>query len=1094
MKKYHAGALLLLILGILLPAALEISGAGMTVRGGRERGKEIITSPEFALIFPQTANGSGGGFVYRSSAILINNSGHDASGTIHFFGNDGSPLVLGTSLGKGSNYGFALSSGQVLKVETDGLDNLVTGWTRVTSNAALSGAGTFTVTDENGNFLSEVGIGDAKPATRLMIFADTTQDRNSGFAVCNPDAARAANVLFELRALNGTVLAANTATLGPQAHRAEYITETFKQIDMRNFRGVLTISADIPLSVITLRAHGINYTSLPGIPAPAAGQSAEALIFPRVGDGLFGDSRFQTTFLVLNNSDAAQTATLELFKGDGSEMSVEIGSERASRFSFDVPALGGMELVTGGRSDPGVVGWARITCDHPLGGGASFSIAKRGTGEFISEVGIPGSEMASRRMAYVSEKGGSFTGLALSNASDEELTARLRLYSHATSGQEQSPVAEKTLVLPARSGMGQFIFELFPGVPEIAANNFEGRLEVMSWIRRFGEDIPSPLAGLTLLGHGAKFSSLPTAPEQRASHSLPDFDPRVNELLARMTLEEKIGQMTQAERGSLRPGDIGSYYLGSILSGGGSGPAENNVEAWADMYDTFQSVALLNRLKIPILYGIDAVHGHNNVQGAVIFPHNIGLGATRNTELVRMAARITACEVRATGINWTFSPVVAVPRDERWGRTYEGFGEDPDLVRQMGRAAVIGYQGSSLSDPSAIVACAKHYLGDGGTRWGTGTPIDQGDTQLDEATLRRIHLPGYLEAIEAGVGTIMVSFSSWNGQKMTGNRYLLTDLLKGELRFEGFLVTDWGAIDQLPGDSYRAKVKAAINAGMDMGMIPYKHQEFFSTLKSLAQSGEVPITRIDDAVRRILRVKFAAGLFDRSPLADRSYQLRFGSREHREVAREAVRQSLVLLKNERNLLPLSKSLQRICVVGANADDLGHQCGGWTITWQGGTGDITPGTTILQAIRQTVSPATQVRYSLDGTGAAGADVAIVVIGESSYAEGPGDNATLSLPSKDIAAINAVKQTGIPMVVILISGRPLILDSVLESADAFLAAWLPGTEGQGVADVIFGDYRPTGKLPCSWPRRLSQIPINIGDPDYDPLFTFGFGLTY
>lgn len=650
-------------------------------------------------------------------------------------------------------------------------------------------------------------------------------------------------------------------------------------------------------------------------------------------------------------------------------------------------------------------------------------------------------------------------------------------------------------MLPARNSLGQYIFELFPQVPEIAANNFAGRLEITTWFTKFGEDILAPTTSLALFSRGKKFTSAPTAPYRPDSRPLSAFDSQVNELLAQMTLDEKIGQMTQAERGSLKEGDIEAYYIGSVLSGGGSGPAVNTVQAWADMYDGFQSHALNTRLKIPLLYGIDAVHGHSNVRGAVIFPHNIGLGATRNSDLVRMAARITASEVRATGMNWTFSPVVAVPQDERWGRTYEGFGEDPGLIREMGSAAVGGYQGTSLSDPSSIAACAKHYLGDGGTKWGTGNPmIDQGDTQVDEATLRRIHLPGYLGALQAGVGTIMVSFSSWNGQKMSGNHYLLTDVLKGELGFSGFLVSDWAAIDQLPGGTYRDQVRTAINAGIDMGMVPYRHQEFFNTLKSLAQAGEVPLSRIDDAVRRILRVKFAAGLLGRSPFTDRSYQARFGSVEHREVAREAVRQSMVLLKNQNHVLPLSKSLRRIFVGGANANDLGHQCGGWTISWQGGTGDITPGTTILQAIRQAVSPATQVTFSADGVGATGADVGIVVIGESPYAEGPGDSATLALSAQDYAAIDNVKRAGIPMVVILISGRPLILGRALDSADAFIAAWLPGTEGGGVADVLFGDYAPTGKLPCSWPRSLTQVPINIGDPMYDPLFPYGFGLSY
>ncbi len=761
------------------------------------------------LIFPQAANGSGGGVAIRSSVILINNTGRGASGTLHFYSNIGTPMVLGTSLGTRDSISFTLEAGEVLRVETDGQGALKTGWARVASNAQLSGSGTFTITDGNGNFLSEVGIGDSAPATKLMIFAETTQNRNSGFAVCNPDATRTANLLFELRSLNGKPLASKTISLGPLAHRAEYVTETFNQTDLRNFSGVLVASSDIPISLVTLRTLDFNYTSLPSVPAPTAGQPAQDLIFPRVGDGLFGDSRFQTTFLALNNSDESQTAALELFGSDGAAMLATIGSTTASRFLVTVPARGAAELVTDGQSNPGVVGWARITCKNPLGGGAIFSVADKASGSFISEVGVAGSSMASKRLLYVREKGGSFTGLALSNVSGEELTARLRLYSNPagaagagganTSVLEQSPVAERTLTLSARSGLGQFIFEVFPRLPEVAANNFEGRLEVTAWISKFGEDILSPLAGLTLLGRGLKFTFLPTATNKPDSRALSAFDPQVNELLARMTLDEKIGQMTQAERGSLNAGDIETYYIGSVLSGGGSGPAVNKVEAWADMYDSFQSQALKTRLKIPILYGIDAVHGHNNVRGAVVFPHNIGLGATRNPDLVRMAGRITASEVRATGMNWTFSPVVAVPQDVRWGRTYEGFGEDPDLVKQMARAAVLGYQGASLADPSSIVACAKHYLGDGGTKFGTGVPIDQGDTQVDEATLRRIHLPGYLGAIEAGVGTIMVSFSSWNGQKMTGNGYLLTDLLKGELGFAGFLVSDWAAIDQLPG-------------------------------------------------------------------------------------------------------------------------------------------------------------------------------------------------------------------------------------------------------------------------------------------------------
>ncbi|RPI27201.1 MAG: beta-glucosidase [Acidobacteria bacterium] len=596
---------------------------------------------------------------------------------------------------------------------------------------------------------------------------------------------------------------------------------------------------------------------------------------------------------------------------------------------------------------------------------------------------------------------------------------------------------------------------------------------------------------MTLLAHGPKLTSRPAAGYILTTRSLSSWDSQVDNLLAQMTLDEKVGQMTQAERGSLdsQAEDIRTYFLGSILSGGGSGPAENQVDAWSQMYDRFQSKALQTRLKIPILYGIDAVHGHNNIKGAAVFPHNIGLGATRNPDLVEKAARITASEVRATGMNWTFSPCVTVPRDERWGRTYEGFGEDPGLVRLLSEAAVRGYQGGDLKDAGSISACAKHYVGDGGTTGGK----DQGNTEVDETTLRAIHLPGYLGALDAGVATIMVSFSSWNGVKLSAHGYLMTDVLKNELGFEGFLVSDWAAIDQLPGD-YRAQVKASVSAGMDMFMVPYRHREFYATLRSLVQAGEVPVSRIDDAVRRILRVKFAAGLFDRSPLTDPAFKARFGSVGHREVAREAVRQSVVLLQNQGGILPLAKNIGRIHVAGKNADNIGNQCGGWTIEWQGKSGDITPGTTILEAVRHSVSPATTVSFSIDGSGASGADVGIAVIGETPYAEGPGDDADLSLAAQDVAVVDRMRQAGTRVIVILISGRPMLLDPILGKVEAVLAAWLPGTEGQGVTDVVFGDFRPTGKLPCSWPKDMSQIPINVGDAVYDPLFPYGFGLTY
>jgi beta-glucosidase len=616
---------------------------------------------------------------------------------------------------------------------------------------------------------------------------------------------------------------------------------------------------------------------------------------------------------------------------------------------------------------------------------------------------------------------------------------------------------------------------------------------------------PSPALGLlaALSLAGALTSSIDAAPPAAPSR-LSAHDAAARALLATMTLEEKVGQMTQAEQEKLSDvKDIQTYFLGSLLSGGSSDPkAGNSLQAWTDMYDGYQKVALQTRLKIPILYGVDAVHGHNNVLGAVVFPHDIGLGATRDPRLVEEIERITAEEVRATGIQWAFAPCVAVARDERWGRTYESFSEDPALVAELGAAAVRGLQGADLKDPLRVLACAKHYVGDGGTSWNSsphlaaqGARLDQGDTRLTEAELRRIHLAGYPAAIAAGVGSIMPSYNSWNGEKASGSRRLLTEILKTELGFEGFLISDYNALDQLPGDR-RAQVKQSINAGMDMVMVPEKYKEFYATLKDLAERGEVPMARIDDAVLRILRVKMAMGLMDagRSPLADRSLQARFGSTAHREVARRAVRQSLVLLKNDGKTLPLAKTAKRILVAGKNADDIGNQCGGWTIDWQGKSGPIVPGgTTILAAIKAAAKGG-EVTFAKDGAGAAGADVGVVVVGEKPYAEFFGDREDLSLDKEDLAAIANVKKAGIPVVVVVVSGRPLVLGEALTQADALVAAWLPGTEGQGVADVLFGDYKPTGRLSFTWPRSMAQIPINVGDAAYDPQFAYGFGLTY
>ncbi len=581
-----------------------------------------------------------------------------------------------------------------------------------------------------------------------------------------------------------------------------------------------------------------------------------------------------------------------------------------------------------------------------------------------------------------------------------------------------------------------------------------------------------------------------------------EIDRRAAALVREMTLDEKIGQMTQVDSNALASyDDVTKYALGSILSGGSSDPKSGvTARDWADFYDAHQRPALMTRLKIPMLYGIDGVHGHNNVQGATLFPHNIGLGATRDPVLLEQMGRAVAEEIAATGIDWDFAPGVIVARDERWGRTYESYAEEPELVGELGAAFVRGLQGPQLSGSTSILACAKHFLGDGGTTHGK----DQGDTVCDEATLRRIFLPPYRPAIRTGAGSIMVSYNSWNGEKMHGQRHLLTDVLKGELGFRGFLVSDWAAVDQLPGD-FKSDIETSINAGLDMVMIPNgpngkpagkpnTYVEFITYLKELVQAGRVPLARIDDAVERILRVKLEMGLFDH-PFADRSLLPQVGSAEHRAMARRAVRESLVLLKNNNHTLPLAKSAHRLVLAGPGADDIGRQCGGWTISWQGSPGKVIEGgTTILAALKQGVAPACEVTYSADGTGTKDADAVVVVLAEDPYAEGKGDRTDLNLKPGELAILRNAKTGGAPVVLVLLSGRPLILGEALELADAVVAAWLPGTEGSGVADVLLGDYAPTGKLSFSWPRSMDQIPINVGDAHYDPLFKFGYGLTF
>ncbi len=588
---------------------------------------------------------------------------------------------------------------------------------------------------------------------------------------------------------------------------------------------------------------------------------------------------------------------------------------------------------------------------------------------------------------------------------------------------------------------------------------------------------------------------------------------KVTNLLARMTLAEKIGQMTQVDVRGITPEDLLDYGIGSVLSGGGANPTPNTPKTWAKMVKDCQAAALQSRLKIPIIYGVDAVHGHSNMKDGVIFPHNIGLGATRNPALVQKVGRITALETLATGVHWNFAPAVSVPQDIRWGRTYEGYSEDTALVSELGAAYLRGLQQvadeAPLTHPHAALGSVKHYVGDGGTTWGTtlrypwldwwqphddAWSIDQGNTEIDESTLRSVHLPPYQVAIAAGARNIMVSYSSWNSLKMHAYKYLLTDVLKGELGFSGFLVSDWLAINQL-GPDYTVAVVSAINAGVDMVMVPFEYQRFITAVTTAIENGQISLDRIDDAVSRILRVKFELGVFEQ-PFADESLLVRVGSAEHRAVAQEAVRQSLVLLKNNNNTLPLPKHVPHLLVAGQAANDIGLQCGGWTIEWQGQPGPITSGTSLLDAIKHTVSEATHLHYEANGDfspNISPAEVGLIVLSEEPYAEGEGDQADLHLSEADIALIERVRSRCRKLVVILYSGRPLIITDQLAQCDAFVAAWLPGTEGQGSADVLFGDYPFTGKLPYTWPRSMDQIPrAALVSSDDGSLFPFDYGL--
>jgi len=586
---------------------------------------------------------------------------------------------------------------------------------------------------------------------------------------------------------------------------------------------------------------------------------------------------------------------------------------------------------------------------------------------------------------------------------------------------------------------------------------------------------------------------------------------RIEEILAAMSMEDKVGQLVMAEIRHVNPSDVKRYRLGGILNGGGAYPNNNKratVKEWVDLADKFYKASIDRKdsaPKIPVLWGTDAVHGHNNVYGATIFPHNIGLGATRNPELLKKIGVVTAKEVAATGIYWTFAPTVTVPMDDRWGRTYEGYAEDQTIVSELAAAMIDGLQGelnSNFLAKDKVAATAKHFIGDGGTHKGK----DQGNTKLNEAGLSKYHGQGYVIALEKGTQTVMASFNSWNGKKIHGDEYLLTEVLKNKMGFDGFVVGDWNGHGQVPGCT-NADCAQAINAGVDMIMVPEDWQAFYKNTLKQARSGTISNERLDDAVRRILRVKMRLGMFDdtgpksRTGAGDQSI---VGNAQHRAVALQAVHESLVLLKNNNNTLPL-KANSKILVAGHAAESLANQLGGWSLTWQGTetkASDFPGATKVLDGIRQTVeSNGGQFSFNALGDYQEKPDAAIVVFSEPPYAEGQGDRDNLAFSPNDrrhLQTLKKLKAAGIPTVSVFMSGRPMWVNQELNASDAFVAAWLPGTEGQGVADVLFCatpvECGFKGKLSFSWPKDPKQSPLNNIDSLYDPLFKVGYGLKY
>ena len=589
----------------------------------------------------------------------------------------------------------------------------------------------------------------------------------------------------------------------------------------------------------------------------------------------------------------------------------------------------------------------------------------------------------------------------------------------------------------------------------------------------------------------------------------PQTEAFVDALLAKLTLEEKVGQMIQADTGAIKPEDLKTYPLGSILAGGSSpplgAPDRSPIGPWVDTVRAFRAGAETREggTKIPLMFGIDSVHGNGNMVGAVLFPHNSALGSARDPEMIRRIGAATAQETAVSGFDWAFGPTLTVPRDDRWGRAYEGYSEDPEIVRQYAGEMILGLQGAvsqgQVLQHGHVAASAKHFLADGGTKDGD----DQGDTQVSEAELIRLHAQGYVPAINAGAMTIMASFNSWNGVKMHGNGTLLTDVLKGRMGFDGFVVGDWNGHGQVEGCTPKSCPQAA-NAGLDMYMAPDSWKDLFDNTVAQVKSGQISQARVDDAVRRILRVKVKLGLFKTArPWEGRTDVA--GNAEHRALAREAVRKSIVLLKNN-GVLPI-KSSANVLVAGSGADDIGRQSGGWTLSWQGTdnkNSDFPNAQSIWSGLKEAVEAGGgKATLDVGGKFETKPDVAVVVFGEYPYAEGVGDLATLEYQpgdKTDLALLKRLKAAGVPVVAVFLTGRPLWVNPELNASDAFVNAWLPGSEGGGIADVIIGDGagKPRndfhGKLSFSWPKSAAQTSLNRGDRRYDPLFAYGYGLSY